>query len=89
MLSELIQLLMSVQLQPDLFPRRQYTGFADSPYWFGPPLKSQVKYWSTKFASVLLIQIDNQTQEGAWKMTRKQRHSWMPRSTVRTKGSSG
>ncbi|WP_059009195.1 ABC-three component system middle component 1 [Pantoea dispersa] len=72
MLSELIQLLDERAVAAGFTsPEDNILVFADSPYWFGPPLKSQVKYWSTKFASVLLIQIDNQTQEGAWKMTRK------------------
>lgn len=71
MLSELIQLLEERAVDAGFTsPEDNILVFADSPYWPGPPLTTQVKYWSTKFASVLLVQIDCQTSEDAWIQTR-------------------
>lgn len=44
---------------------------ADDPYWPEKSLNTQVKYWSTKFASVLLVYIDCETAEKAWLETRR------------------
>ncbi|EIY5158248.1 ABC-three component system middle component 1 [Klebsiella variicola] len=72
MLSELIQLLDERAVAAGFTsPEDNILAFTDSPYWLGPPITEQVKYWSTKFASVLLVQIDCQTIEGAWKITRQ------------------
>lgn len=45
--------------------------FADDPHWPGPPLETQVKYWSTKFASVLLVHIDCSTAKEAMEETKR------------------
>lgn len=71
MLSELIQLLDERAVDAGFTsPEDGILVFADDPHWPGPPLTTQVKYWSTKFASVLLVQIDCQTPEEAWIQTR-------------------
>ncbi|WP_416260254.1 ABC-three component system middle component 1 [Gibbsiella quercinecans] len=72
MLSELIQLLDERAAAAGFTsPENNILSFDDSPYWLGPPLTAQVKYWYTKFASVLLVQVDCQSIEEAWKMTRQ------------------
>jgi len=45
--------------------------FADDPHWPGPPLETQVKYWSTKFASVLLVHLDCPSPKEAWEETKR------------------
>lgn len=71
MLNELIKLLEERAAEAGFTsPENNILMFGDSPHWPGPPLATQVKYWSTKFASVLLVQIDCQTPEEAWKQTR-------------------
>lgn len=71
MLNELIKLLEERAAEAGFTsPEDNILVFADSPHWPGPPLATQVKYWSTKFASVLLVQIDCQTPEEAWIQTR-------------------
>ncbi|MEZ2379570.1 hypothetical protein [Enterobacter sp. RCC_40] len=71
MLNDLINLLDERAAEAGFTsPENGILTFSDSPHWPGPPLGTQVKYWSTKFASVLLVQIDCQTPEEAWKQTR-------------------
>ncbi|WP_197975650.1 hypothetical protein [Aeromonas caviae] len=71
MLSELIQLLDERATKAGFTsPEGNILVFSDAPHWPGPPLTMQVKYWSTKFASVLLVQIDCQTPDEAWIQTR-------------------
>lgn len=71
MLSELIKLLDERAIDAGFTsPEDDILAFADDPHWPGPPLTTQVKYWSTKFASVLLVQIDCKTPEEAWIQTR-------------------
>lgn len=71
MLSELIQLLDERAAEAGFTsPEDNILVFADAPHWPGPPLTTQVKCWSTKFASVLLVQIDCQTPEEVWTQVR-------------------
>lgn len=44
---------------------------SDDPYWPEAPLNIQVKYWSTVFASVLLVELDCDTSKAAWVETRR------------------
>lgn len=72
MLNELIQLLEKRAVEAGFTsPEDHILLFADTPYWSGPPLETQVMYWSTKFASVLLVQVDSQTPKEAWIQTRQ------------------
>lgn len=72
MLSELIQLLDErAKIAGFTSPEEGLLVFADDPHWPGPPLATQVKCWSTKFASVLLVRIESSTSDEAWEETRQ------------------
>ncbi|AVQ86866.1 hypothetical protein C7R88_05770 [Plesiomonas shigelloides] len=69
--SELIQLLDERAAKAGFTsPEDNILVFSDAPHWPGPPLTTQLKYWSTKFAAVLLVQIDCETPDEAWIQTR-------------------
>lgn len=71
MLSELTKLLDERAIDAGFkSPEGGKLVFANDPHWPSPPLEAQVKYWSTKFASVLLVHIDGSTSKEAWAETR-------------------
>ncbi|PBJ10755.1 hypothetical protein E3Z27_21090 [Pseudomonas mediterranea] len=71
MLSDLIMLLDERAIKAGFIsPEKGLLEFTDDSHWLGPPPTTQVKYWSTHFASVLLIRIDGPTAQEAWKETK-------------------
>lgn len=71
MLNELIQLLDERAAKAGFTSTEdKILVLTDTPHWQGPPLKTQLKYWTTKFASVLLVEVDCQTPEEAWIQTK-------------------
>lgn len=71
MLSDLIMLLDERATQAGFTsPEKGVLEFTGDPHWPGPPPTTQVKYWSTTFASVLLVHIDGATAEEAWRETK-------------------
>ncbi|MCP1507791.1 hypothetical protein J2Y83_003764 [Pseudomonas marginalis] len=71
MLSDLITLLDERATQAGFTsPEKGVLEFTGDPHWPGPPPTTQVKYWSTTFASVLLVHIDGATAEEAWRETK-------------------
>ncbi|PCM50213.1 hypothetical protein CP335_08415 [Pseudomonas fluorescens] len=72
MLSDLIRLLDERATRAGFTsPENGVLDFADDPNWPGPPPPTQVKYWSTTFASVLLVHIDGATSQEAWRETKR------------------
>ncbi|MCF5032003.1 MULTISPECIES: hypothetical protein [Pseudomonas] len=67
MLSDLIKLLDERATEAGFTsPENGVLTFIDDPHWPGPPPTTQLKYWSTTFASVLLVRVDGATAEEAW-----------------------
>lgn len=72
MLNELIKLLDERASGAGFTsPAEALLMFNDDPHWPGPPLPNQLKYWSTKFASVLLVRVEGLTPSQAWEQTRQ------------------
>ena len=72
MLNELIKLLDERAIDAGFVsPQEELLIFDNDPHWPGPPLPTQVKYWSTKFAAVLLVRIEGATPDEVWAETRQ------------------
>jgi len=72
MLNELIKLLDERSIDAGFVsPQEELLIFDNDPHWPGPPLPNQVKYWSTKFAAVLLVRIEGTTPDEVWAETRQ------------------
>ncbi len=72
MLNDLVKLLDERAIDAGFVsPQEECLIFDNDPNWPGPPLPTQVKYWTTRFASVLLVRIEGATPDEVWAETRQ------------------
>ncbi|MBC2688200.1 hypothetical protein [Pseudomonas kielensis] len=72
MLNELIKILDERAIDAGFAsPQEGLLIFDNDPHWPGPPLPTQERYWSTKFAAVLLVRIEGSSYDEVWAETRQ------------------